>query len=603
MTRQLGRTWIRWLAFAASSAVALLIGAYHAAAARSDLPAAPVLLTFDVGSSEDVPALRKLPLAVPATFFITGQFAEYHADTVRELAAGPRNTIGSRSYADQNLTQLEASEIRKDLLLSKLILRDAIGQAPRWFRAPFLEINENVAAAMKEVGFTHDSSSRERWMVTPSAVELPISSGPGMLASDYEIFVERRLSDEAALAWLMERYRERAITGRPFVFLMHPHIMAAHAPVLAAFVDQAVDRGASFLSADGYLERVEERTAPSLGAWINLSGGPHSVQQTAQDLKAAGISLAFLMAKDPEGNRHFASGEPQSGKDDAFGQMLRQLKEAGIRVHAWLPVFSDPKTAQLRPDWAMTSRAGKPSGDWLSPSNRDVQAYVAGILRTLIARYDIDGIHLDYLRYPDLEHDYSRSAIEGFGGWSGLGNVAVQSLLAEHYSLWTDWRAHEITAFVAEIRQEIGRATDRPIILSAALIGDAALNYRSLEKFGQNYADLAAHLDWVIPMAYFQGDRQPVDWIGKVARAARFAVGDTPLLIGVEAYQKPGAWTFDKALFEQSVRQARVASDGVVLFPYLHLFARSGDGRDMPSGSIDALSVLHEPRSGSMRRQ
>jgi hypothetical protein len=73
------------------------------------------------------------------------------------------------------------------------------------------------------------------------------------------------------------------------------------------------------------------------------------------------------------------------------------------------------------------------------------------------------------------------------------------------------------------------------------------------------------------------------------------------MLVGIEAYQKPGAWTFDKALFEQSIRQARVGSDGVVFFPYLHLFARSGDGRDMPPGSIDALAVMRDQRSGAAR--
>jgi peptidoglycan/xylan/chitin deacetylase (PgdA/CDA1 family) len=604
MKRQLNCVLMRFIAFTATScAVVLLLNMHQAAAVtRSSSPSAPVLLTFDVEANDDVPALQKLALALPATYFVAGQFAEDHAETVRALAADAHNTVGSRSYAQTDLTKLDASEIKKDLLLSKLLLRDATGRAPRWFRAPFLEVDENVAAAMKEVGFTHDSSNRERWMTAPSMVELPISSGPGMLASDYEIFVEHRLSDEAARAWLIERYQERALLGRPFVLLMHPRIIAEHAGVFAAFIEHAAGRGASFLSADAYMTQLEQRAAGSLGAWINLSGGPHSARQTAEDLKAAGISQAFLMAKDPEGNRHFAIGAPQPGKDDPFGQMLRHLKEAGVRVHAWLPVLSDPKMAQSHPELAMIGRDGKPSPDWLSPSNPDARAHIVETIRTLIANYEIDGIHLDYLRYPDLEHDYGTAALEGFEAWSGLRHVAVQSLLTENYNRWTDWRAQEIARLAATIREEMRRATDRKIVLSAALIGDAALNYRSVEKYGQSYSDLAPHLDWVIPMAYFHGDRQPVEWIGRVVRAARFRIGDTKLLIGLEAYQEPGAWRFDKALFERSIRQARPGSDGIVLYPYLHLFARGGSGRDMPPDSIDALAAFRELGSGAARQ-
>jgi uncharacterized lipoprotein YddW (UPF0748 family) len=355
-----------------------------------------------------------------------------------------------------------------------------------------------------------------------------------------------------------------------------------------------------FLGADDYMKQVEQRAASSLAAWINLSGGPHDAAQTAGDLKAAGITEVFLMAKDPEGNRHFAQADGQP--DDTFGRMLGRLKAEGIRVHAWLPVFSDPVVAQRRPELAMVDRAGARSPDWLSPSNPEVRGLIADIVRTLVAKYAIDGIHLDYLRYPDLEHDFGAAAIQRFGSWSELDPVPVRRLLSDHYTRWTDWRADEIAGFVAGIRAEIRRATDRNVILSAALIGDAALNYRSREKYGQDYAALATHLDWVVPMAYFHEDGRPVEWIGTVIRAARFHAGDTPILAGIEAYQKPGAWTFDRALFERSISQARVGTDGIAFFPYLHLFSRGGDGRDMPPGSADALSAFRAPPSGSTGR-
>jgi peptidoglycan/xylan/chitin deacetylase (PgdA/CDA1 family) len=596
MARVLLSTWCAVAALSSSTDAASLT--------RSESPSTPVLLTFDVEDRADDPALRLLQLQTPATYFIGGRFAEDSPGLVRELAENPRNTIGSHAYAHQDLTGFDPVEIRKDILLSKLLLRELIGYAPSWFRAPFLKTDERVGEVLQELGFTHDSSNSERWMTNASEFELPISSDNGILVSDYDLFSTHRMSDAAALAWLVERYQERTTIGRPFVLLMHPRIIIEHAGVLRGFIHHASRRGASFMGADDYVRLSQERLASSLGVWINLSNGSHSAEQIAADLQSRGITEAFVMAKNPEGNRYFADSPAQLGTEhDVFGRIVRRLKAAGIRVHAWLPVFSDALMAELRPDWAMIDQSGVPSTQWLSPSHPEVRAYLAAMIRSLLSQYELDGIHLDYVRYPGLEYDFGSIAVSKFQSWSDLPPVSVQALLADQYDRWTDWRAREIKQYVAEVRELISHITGRDVVLSAALIADAALNYRSLEKYGQSYADLATHLDWVMPMAYFREDRQPVDWIEKVVSATRFHVGDTPILLGLEAYEQPGGWAFDKALFERSVTLARRGTEGVVFYPYLYLFGRSGGDRDMPPGSLDVLMTFGASGRGERGRK
>jgi uncharacterized lipoprotein YddW (UPF0748 family)/peptidoglycan/xylan/chitin deacetylase (PgdA/CDA1 family) len=562
--------------------------------ARSNSHATPVLLTFDVEDQDDAAALRELQLEPPGSYFITGRFAEDHPDVVRDLAANPRNTIGSHGYAHQDLTELDPVEIRKDVLLAKLLLRELIGYAPTWFRAPFLSTDEQVVGVLQEVGFTHHSSNSERWATNASLFELPISATSSILVSDYDIFLKHRLSDAAALGWLVERYEERAVSGRPLVLLLHPRIIVEHARVLRGFIDHAARRGARFLGAEDYVRQSQRPTASSLGVWINLSNGPHSADQIAADLRSTGITEAFVMAKDPEGHRYYVDSPAQIGTEqDVFGRIVARLKAAGIRVHAWLPVFSDPLIAQQRPEWAMVDQSGVPSTHWLSPSHPEVRAYVAALIESLLAHYEIDGIHLDYVRYPSLEYDYGPIAVSKFDSWMNLQpTTTVQALLSEQYDRWTDWRVLEISQYVAEVRELIGHNTARDVILSAALVADAALNYRSLETYGQSYADLAGALDWVMPMAYFREDRQSVEWIEKVVNATRFRVGDTPILLGIEAYQEPDRGAFDKALFERSVMLAQRGTEGVVFYPYFYLFARSGGDRDMPPGSSDVLRTF-----------
>ena len=40
--------------------------------------------------------------------------------------------------------------------------------------------------------------------------------------------------------------------------------------------------------------------------------------------------------------------------------------------------------------------------------------YTTSVVRDIAERYDVDGIHLDYLRYPSEDFDYSRDALAAF---------------------------------------------------------------------------------------------------------------------------------------------------------------------------------------------
>lgn len=46
-------------------------------------------------------------------------------------------------------------------------------------------------------------------------------------------------------------------------------------------------------------------------------------------------------------------------------------------------------------------------GTWyLDPGNPQTDNYLASIVREIVSRYDIDGIHLDYIRYPEQAKDF-----------------------------------------------------------------------------------------------------------------------------------------------------------------------------------------------------
>ena len=141
--------------------------------------------------------------------------------------------------------------------MAKMILEKVTGEPLRWFRAPYLATNAEIAAKLKELGFVYDSSDHEHRQRDFALKSVPISSNAaGNLASDYELFHVRKLSTDAALDWLRATYRERARTGRPFMILMHPSLTAPHSSAINRFIAFVRDQGGSFVTADDYVKSL-----------------------------------------------------------------------------------------------------------------------------------------------------------------------------------------------------------------------------------------------------------------------------------------------------------------------------------------------------------
>src|SRR5262249_34205442 len=159
----------------------------------------------------------------------------------------------------------------------------------------------------------------------------------------------------------------------------------------------------------------------------------------ARDVQTAGITDVFLQAKDPDGKRYYAN--PADGGPvprDAFTEVEAALRPTGVRVHAWISVARDPYLARRHPAWAMTNLAGERSPDWIAPSHEDVRAAVRATVSELLDRFPLAGIHLDYLRYPGLEYDFSTDAVARFRRAAGLESAGenLREMFDRHYNAW-----------------------------------------------------------------------------------------------------------------------------------------------------------------------
>jgi uncharacterized lipoprotein YddW (UPF0748 family) len=130
--------------------------------------------------------------------------------------------------------------------------------------------------------------------------------------------------------------------------------------------------------------------------------------------------------------------------------------------------------------WLMQREDGETDtgeGYWLDPGNPGVTPYLVDLITDLTRRYDIDGVHLDRLRYSEdvslqRRWGYNPRSVLDFNVANGRANQPDQN-----DPLWSQYRRDRITEFLRTLRPEL-KAIRPTLALSAAVIpwGDAPRN-------------------------------------------------------------------------------------------------------------------------------
>lgn len=357
--------------------------------------------------------------------------------------------------------------------------------------------------------------------------------------------------------------------------------------------------------------------APEMRAlWVLRSSltTPASIASLVRTARDQGFNTLLVQVRG-RGDAYYASTiEPravelarQPASFDPLATLLAEAHAANIRVHAWVCVNLVASAVDLpvspehlitrHPEWLMVPRpiaqelahiepinpgyAGRIArwtrgqletveGLYASPIEPAAAAYVAGVVADLARRYDVDGVHLDYARFPNPQFDYSRFAIAAFRNdlrprlsaavRRDVDAAEADDLFAypDRFPLeWKAFRRARMTALVADIRQAL-RAARPAVVLSAAVGPD--VQEAADERLQDWRGWLAAGLvDAVAPMAYTQEAARFVDQIS----AARDVAGGRAVWAGIGAYRLSPAQTVENI---QAAR--RLGAAGFVLFSY-----------------------------------
>ena len=269
---------------------------------------------------------------------------------------------------------------------------------------------------------------------------------------------------------------------------------------------------------------------------------PRLRRPTMKDLAARGINVVYEhlgtagflhYPVDADGPRQ-ASDLGQRRSRRFLQTAIDIAREESISLQAWIVCWSldgvpDARIAPLRAEGRLMQDAHGNHLNWLCPSHPDNRAFLLDALRDL-ARQGVDGIHLDYLRYPAQTGCFSpatRIAFEAFLGQSVPDWPASVQPGARQADAYDRFRREEMSRFVRDAHHAV-REIHPPIVFSAAV-------YPTPESAAENGQDWPrwlheGWLDHAAPMLY---ERDADRFADRLERAVAAAPAPGRILPGI----------------------------------------------------------------------
>lgn len=233
------------------------------------------------------------------------------------------------------------------------------------------------------------------------------------------------------------------------------------------------------------------------------------------------------------------SNGPYPGDYDVFEYAVQEAHARGLEIHAWFNVFAashtDPGTpAGDHPEWICRDQSGAPmtSSIALSPGLAEVREYTLNVAMEVVRNYDIDGFHMDYIRWNEyysaalgktddrlsikeklLDREPSPAEIEKINANQGTrylydANHPYSAGVPSGYGSWEEWWRSSVTEFVKTLHDSI--QAEKPWVrLSPAALG--RYNWGSWQGYGSVYQDAAlwfneGYIEQLTPMHYHWTD-------------------------------------------------------------------------------------------------
>jgi uncharacterized lipoprotein YddW (UPF0748 family) len=380
-----------------------------------------------------------------------------------------------------------------------------------------------------------------------------------------------------------------------------------------------------------HAEHAAERQGEVRALWVTRAtlSSPTAIAQMVQAADAAGFNTLIVQVRG-RGDAYYKSSYEPPARElairpdfDPLAEVVARARPAGLRVHAWININLVSSAADLptsrqhvlyrHPEWLMVPRdlaaemlrtdprnpdyvgrlarwtrahLDQVEGLYTSPLHVGAAVHVANIAAEIASNYAVDGIHVDYARFPNADFDYSPPALQQFKQTvrPQLTDTERQRLDAQELidpltypktfnARWMAFRQSRMTALLMRVRTAV-KAVNPAIVISAAVVPDLTVASESRMQDWRTWLEQSL-VDIVCPMAY----TQDIELFARQIETVLDYAGDRPVWAGVGAYRLTPTATL------QYIDAARRRNaEGIVLFSY--------DALVSPPNSVSSLAAL-----------
>lgn len=245
---------------------------------------------------------------------------------------------------------------------------------------------------------------------------------------------------------------------------------------------------------------------------------------------------------------------------------IEQAHKRGLEIHAWVNVNliyagteqnvlkNKNHLSQKKLNWIVEDIRDGQKSLWIDPGFPEARDYISDLITEMVENYDVDGVHLDYIRYPgkDFNDEFS---------YKTYGENQNKD----------EYRRNNINLLVDEIGKKI-KSVNPLIKLGAAPIGvyKKLKGMNAWESYYDLYQDSYGWLkkglvDYVAPQIYWSIKENPYfdilakDWVSNSNKRN--------VVLGIGAYKENV-----KPEIDEMIKLSRtIHASGVAFFRYEHI--------------------------------
>jgi uncharacterized lipoprotein YddW (UPF0748 family) len=198
---------------------------------------------------------------------------------------------------------------------------------------------------------------------------------------------------------------------------------------------------------------------------------------------------------------------------DPLAVAIYEAHSRGMELHAYvntLPAWGSSTTPaspdhiyRAHPEWIMVDTSGAPMAypfeygyAFVNPAIPQVREHIVNVVMDIASNYDVDGIHLDYIRYPYPTYSYDDSSLARFA--RDYPGCTPDSCEGE----WDEFRRTLISEVVAAAHDSVTGLKDW-VKISAAVWGVFAYGYYDYFQDSHGWLEDGI-MDFTAPMIYTQ---------------------------------------------------------------------------------------------------